>query len=121
MALKGLVNSLNIQGNLEIGGLCKDCIFGKHTVHPYDDDGIKKRDLLDRIHIDIWGPAPVQSAGGASYFMLIMDRYSLYCHVMFLSSKSTEATLKAFKNYHVVMLELKIPSNGGTRGHMVRY
>jgi len=33
--------------------------------------------------------------------MLIMDGYSLYHQVMFLSSKSTEATLKVFRNYHV--------------------
>jgi len=101
MFSKGLVDGLNIQGNLEIGGLCEDCIFGKHTAHPYNDNGIRERDLLERIHIDIWGPAPVQSAGGASYFMLIMDGYSSYRQVTFLSSKSAEATLKVFRNYHV--------------------
>jgi len=101
MFSKRLVDGLNIQRNLEIDGLCKDCIFGKHIAHSYNDNGVRERDLLKRIHIDIWGPALVQSVGGALYFMLIMDGYSLYCQVMFLSSKSAETTLKVFRNYHV--------------------
>ena len=101
MFSKGLIDRLNIQGNLEISSLCKDYIFDKHTVHPYNDNGVRERDLLERIHIDIWGPAPVQSSEGALYFMLIMDRYSSYCQVTFPSSKSAEATLKVFRNYHV--------------------
>jgi len=101
MFLKGLVNGLNIQGNLEIGSLYENCIFGKHTAYPYNNNSVRERDLLKRIHINIWGPAPVQSAGEVLYFMLIIDRYSLYYQVTFLSSKSAEATLKVFRNYHV--------------------
>ena len=43
----------------------------------------------------------MQLAEEALYFMLIMDGYSSYCKVMFLSSKSAEATLKVFRNYHI--------------------
>ena len=53
MVSKGLVDGLNIQGDLEIDSLCKDYIFSKHIVHPYNNDGIRERDLLKRIHIDI--------------------------------------------------------------------
>jgi len=50
---KGLVDGLNIQGNLEIGGLYENCIFGKHTAYAYNDNSIRERDLLERIHVDI--------------------------------------------------------------------
>lgn len=55
--------------------------------------------MLDRIHIDIWGPASMQSARGAKYFMLLMDGTSLYRQVYFLSSKSVDVTLKVFQDF----------------------
>ena len=43
----------------------------------------------------------MQLAGRVSYFMLIINEYSSYYQVTFLSSKSMEATLKVFINYHI--------------------
>ena len=57
MFSKGLIDRLNIQGNLEISGLYEDCIFGKYTAYPYNNNSVRERDLLKKIHIDIWGPA----------------------------------------------------------------
>ena len=52
-----LVDGLNVHGELKLNGQCKDCIFGKHTSHPYSDKGDREKDVLERIHIGIWGPA----------------------------------------------------------------
>jgi len=83
-----------------MGGRCKDCIFGKHSTHPFNDNGYQKTEILERTHIDIWEPLPTQSAGSASYFMLLMDGHLSYCTVAFLKTKSADITLNIFKTYH---------------------
>ena len=45
-----IVDGLNIQGNLEISDLYEDYIFGKYTAHSYNDNGVREKDLLERIH-----------------------------------------------------------------------
>ena len=101
MVNKNLVDGLNISGELTMRGRCEDCIFGKHSTHPSNDKGYRETNVLERIHIDIWGPAQIQSAGGASYFMLLMDGYSSYRTIALLKSKSVDTTLHVFKTYYV--------------------
>jgi hypothetical protein len=96
-----LVDSLVPSGDKEMEGMCEDCIFGKHMTHPFSDTSSNDAGVLDCIYVDIWGPAPVQSAGGAKYFMLLIDSATSYRHVFFLSSKSADTTLNAFREYHV--------------------
>ncbi|CAI7929772.1 unnamed protein product [Closterium sp. NIES-54] len=43
---------------------------------------------LDRVHMDLWGPAPVRSHGRHFYFLVIIDDYSRYVFVHLLASKS---------------------------------
>jgi len=78
MMAENLVDRLNICGKSSIGGLCKDCVYDKHTTHPYHDSKSRKKEILKHIHIDIWEPCQVQSVGGALYFMIIMDGFSSY-------------------------------------------
>jgi len=78
MVTENLVDGLNICGESSIGGLCEDCVYGKHTVHPYNDNKSREKEILECIHIDIWGPCQVQSAGGALYFMIMMDGFLSY-------------------------------------------
>jgi len=100
MVVKTLVDGLNITGELTIEGRYKNCIFGKHSTHPFNNNGYQETEILERTHIDIWGPSLTQSAGGASYFMLLMDGYSSYHTVAFLKTKSADVTLNVFKTYH---------------------
>jgi len=100
MAVKMLVNGLNITGELTMGDKCEDCIFGKHSTHPFNDNGYQETEILERTHIDIWRPSPTQSAGGASYFMLLMNGHLSYHIVAFLKTKSADVTLNVFKTYH---------------------
>jgi len=100
MAVKTLVDGLNITGELTMGGRCEDCIFGKHSTHPFNGNGYQEMEILERTHIDIWELSPTQSAGGVSYFMLLMDGHSSYCTVTFLKTKSADVTLNIFKTYH---------------------
>jgi len=78
MMTKNLVDGLNIYGELSIGGLCKDCIYGKHTAHLYSDNKPREKDIFEHIHINIWDLFQVQLAGSALYFMIIIDGFSSY-------------------------------------------
>jgi len=75
MAVKTLVDGLNITEELTMGDRCEDCIFGKHSTHPFNDNGYQEMEILERTHINIWGPSPTQSAGA-------------------------DVTLNVFKTYH---------------------
>lgn len=96
MVTRELVKGIDIRGPHEIGGICEDCVFGKHSARPYNESSPVEENVLDRVHIDIWGPATTQSAGGAKYFMLLMDGASSYRQVYFLSSKSANVTFEDY-------------------------
>ena len=44
---ENLVDRLNICGELSIGELCEDCIYGKHAAHPYSDNKPREKDHLN--------------------------------------------------------------------------
>ena len=69
---KNLVDGLEITKN-EVNGLCEDCIQGKHTRRPFDEVVTPEKEPMERAHIDLWGPAQVQSLGGKSYLMTVTD------------------------------------------------
>jgi len=56
MMAENLVDGLNIYSKSSIERLCKDCIYGKHTTHPYYDSKSREKEILEYVHINIWGP-----------------------------------------------------------------
>jgi len=48
----------------------------------------KTKGLLDLIHMDVWGPSPVASIGGARYYVIFIDDFSRKVWVYFLKQKS---------------------------------
>jgi transposase InsO family protein len=60
----------------------------------------KEKDPLERVHIDLWGPSPVASAGGKQYLMTFTNGGTSYLEVALLADKSVATTLEAFKLYH---------------------
>ena len=101
MIKKSLVDSLNTYRDLKMQDQCEDYIYGKHSARPYSKNYFREKDVLKRIYVDIWGPAQTQSAGEAQYFILMMDSFSSFRTVAFLSSKSADVTLKVFKTYQI--------------------
>ena len=87
---KGLVSGLDTVSQLQIMGTCKDCIFGKMHVRAYNEEVVHEAEILEYVHIDLWGPSLVVSAGGACYFMLIMNGTSAFWYVEFLREKMGE-------------------------------
>jgi hypothetical protein len=96
-----LVDGLNASGEARLKALCEDCLFGKQTTHPFNNTVTRETSVLECVYVDIWGPANVQSAGGAKYFMLCMDGASLFRKVFFIASKTAEVTLQIFREFHV--------------------
>jgi len=101
MIKKSLVDSLNTYRDLKMQDQCEDYIYGKHSACLYSKNHFREKDVLKRIYVDIWGPVQTQSAGEAQYFILMMDSFSSFRTVAFLSSKSADVTLKVFKTYQI--------------------
>ncbi|WCJ44212.1 Retrovirus-related Pol polyprotein from transposon TNT 1-94 [Euphorbia peplus] len=70
-------------------GLCEDCIFGKQKRVSFNKGGrTLKKEKLELVHSDLWGPAPVKSLGGAYYYMTLIDDCTRKLWVYFLKKKS---------------------------------
>ncbi|PPQ91524.1 hypothetical protein CVT25_008792 [Psilocybe cyanescens] len=100
MASKGLVNGLHITNlNVEMPGICEDCVYSKQTNRPYDKKVEPETKLLEQVHLDLWGPAQVESVGGAKYALVFTDGASSFHKEYFLSEKSSDATIQAVKEF----------------------
>ncbi|CAI7826234.1 unnamed protein product [Closterium sp. NIES-53] len=85
--LHGLPASLPQPPSLS-GPPCLDCAQSKFQEQPHPPTESTSTAPLDRVHIDLWGPAPVRSRGGHFYFLVIVDDYSRYVSVHLLTAKS---------------------------------
>jgi len=47
MISKQLVNKLHIDGDLSMRDQCEDCIYGKYTSRPYNENVAKEKDVLE--------------------------------------------------------------------------
>lgn len=116
MSNRNLVNGLHIT-NQDIQGMCEDCLYGKATKHPFDK--VHKTEVLKRVHMDLFGPARMQTKGRAVYLMLCMDGRSLFQVPCYLTNKQKEMGMKALHEYRMMVEKqtgkvLKtIPIDGG--------
>ena len=101
MKTKDLVDGLAVTDSL-IRGLCEDCTSGKQTWRPFDEVITPKKDPLQQIHIDLWGPTQVQSVGGKSYILTFTDSGTSHRKIFFLADKQAKTTLEALKQYHAL-------------------
>ncbi|WVY93468.1 hypothetical protein V8G54_032556 [Vigna mungo] len=76
--------------------MCEDCILGKQKRVSFQTSRrTPKKDKLELIHSDVWGPTTVPSVGGKQYFVTFIDDHSRKVWVYFLKHKSE--VFKAFK------------------------
>ena len=105
MSKENLVDGLNITGK-DLHGKCEDCIIGRQTRRPFDGESEKIIDPLELVSFDLWGPSRVQSVGGKSYFMPIIDggtsyKHGTYLHGAYLPDKSDATTISAFDAFRL--------------------
>ena len=84
----GLVRGLPSQLE-DTPDICETCIKSKHVKSSFD----KKKEIstkrpLELLHMDLFGPNRVASLGGKYFCLVIVDDYSRYTWVFFLSQKS---------------------------------
>jgi hypothetical protein len=100
MVAKGLVNGLVITRKV-MRGMCEDCMLGKQDKALFDDVVVHKTELLERVHVDLWGQAQTPSWSGAVYMMLISDGGTSLKFPLFLTNKRKEMTTEVFEMWVV--------------------
>ena len=55
---------------------CEECVLGKQTKVSFGEGKHDSRNVLEYVHTDVWGPAPVASLGGACYYISFIDDFS---------------------------------------------
>ena len=95
--------------------VCGPCTEGKlaSTPVPTSTDTRATRPL-ERIHMDIWGPAPTEGKGGHLYYLLIVDDYSRWMTLLLMRHKSE--TLSHFKTYVA-----RVQNLHSSAGHVITY
>ncbi|GKC15502.1 retrovirus-related pol polyprotein from transposon TNT 1-94 [Tanacetum coccineum] len=98
--------------------LCSTCAMGKskkqsHTLKSEDSN----QEKLYLLHMDLCGPMRIQSVNGKRYISVIVDDYSRFTWVKFLTSKD-EASAFIIKFLNMILVQLnvlfkKIRTNNG--------
>ena len=72
----------------------KYCVLGKQTRVKFGTAIHNTEDILDYIHLDVWGPIKIASLGGMHYFVTFVDDFSkrVWVYVM----KNKEDVLEVF-------------------------
>ena len=99
--------------------VCEDCIFGKQKAVKFSKQKkVPKEQNLELVHSNVWGPASVESLGGARYFVTFIDDHSRKLLVYYLKHKSEVfATFKKWKleveNQSGRKIKCLLSDNGG--------
>ena len=66
---------------------CDSCLCSKSHKQPFGGSSLKIRKDLDLVYFDVWGPSPVKSMDGFSYYVLFVDHYTKYCWLYPMAKK----------------------------------
>lgn len=78
---------------------CGLCIEGKGHRLPTHLSPIRASKPLELIHVDLFGPTPVQGLGGYRYFMCVYDDYTRRYHARCIRLKTAVIVANALKEY----------------------
>uniref|UniRef100_M4DMN8 Integrase catalytic domain-containing protein n=1 Tax=Brassica campestris TaxID=3711 RepID=M4DMN8_BRACM len=79
--------------------MCEPCQLGKTCKLPFSKSVFQSSNPLERIHCDVWGPAPVTSVQGFRYYVIFIDNFSRFSWLYPLKLKSDVfATFKSFQS-----------------------
>lgn len=68
--------------------VCSSCQMARSHKLPFIKPLNSSLDLLDKVHCDLWGPAPVTSVKGFIYYALFVDDSTHFCWFLPLQNKS---------------------------------
>lgn len=97
---------------------CSSCLKAKCHKLPFTDSETTCKELLEIVHTDLWGPAPLKSSNGFIYYVAFVDEYSKYVWLFLLKHKSdVYSAFIQFKNLAENQSNKRIKmiqSDGGT-------
>ncbi|KAF5353777.1 hypothetical protein D9757_013864 [Collybiopsis confluens] len=103
MAKRKTVEGLEVS-DFALCGKCEVCLLAKAKRKPFDDIVVPSSEPLDRISLDLWGPARTKSLGGAYYMLLACDDGTGIPFPYFLTNKEAPTVLCNVENF-VTMAE----------------
>lgn len=101
-------NQLNINKNI-VPLFCDACQYRKQLKLSFKSTEKKTRTILELIHSNLWGPAPIPSTYQHKYYISFVDDKTRYTWLFPLTTKSQAFdTFVVFKNQIENQLNLKI-------------
>lgn len=67
---------------------CDSCRCNKSHKLPFGVSSLKSRCPLDLLYTDVWGPSPIRSIDGYSYYVIFVDHYTKYSWLFPMAYKS---------------------------------
>lgn len=78
--------------------VCEVCVKGKQTKSSFQPkNAVTSERILELLHADLLGPTKILSMGGKRYGFVIVNDFSRFIWVLFLSHK--DETFEAFKKF----------------------
>ena len=74
--------------NKSAQSICEACRLGKSSKLLFDESVFHSSRSLERIHCDVWGPAPTLSVQGYKYYVVFIDNFSRFSWIYPLKLKS---------------------------------
>src|SRR5271168_88594 len=104
---KGLVEGFKLDESGQMPKSCDACEYGKAHRKPVkkEREAPRAAKIGDEIHLDVWGPSPVQTIGGREYYSTYTDDHSRYSKLYLQRHKSK--TFEAYKRYEAYLLRQK--------------
>nr|KYP45480.1 Retrovirus-related Pol polyprotein from transposon TNT 1-94 [Cajanus cajan] len=82
---KGLIH---VVGKVKSEHLCDSCQLGKLNKLLFSSSKHSSSTIFEKIHCDLWGPAPILSIGKFRYYACLVDDFSKYTWIIPLHQKS---------------------------------
>ena len=100
-ALKHFFHSITLSQIVNICSSCEYCISAKMYKYPLTKSPIVSNSVLDIVHSDVWGPAPLSFVLGFSYYVIFVDDYTRFTWLFLLKHKNK--VLSIFKHFKALV------------------
>jgi len=120
LAENGLVSGVKVDLSSGEPTFCESCVYAKATRKPIAKvrEGERAKEFADEVHTDLWGPVPVATLGGRSYYISFTDDKTRLTYLHLLRRKSEAlSTYRDFKawcrNQHNANVKVLHSDRGG--------
>jgi hypothetical protein len=98
MVKEGLIEGIRLDVSTELKG-CTSCEYAKMHRKAVAKERVAEsaKELGDEVYTDVWGPAPVQTIDGMSYFVTFTDGAKRHTHLYLLRKK--DQAFDGYKDY----------------------